>query len=269
MIGQTQLISDIDSLVGADKFPRFSIIVGDLGSGRRTLATYIANKLDALCTIIDTKAQDIREMIDNAYTATDRIVYVIACGDNMSITAKNAILKVTEEPPHNAYFILTLEILDNALPTIVSRGTVFRMLPYSKFDLTRYYNSKGLYDNIDIVLRLCNNLGEVDRLLDTDIVEFYNFVERVVDNIAVVSSSNSFKICNRIAFNDEQDKYDIRLFFKAFIAICLSRVRDSVRDYASGILITSTALRALRVSGANEGHIFDMWILDIRKSWFQ
>ena len=270
MIGQTAFTENINSLVTANKYPRFSIIVGQEGSGKKRMAKYISSKLGCVYADYGIGVDDIRQMIADAYRVSMPMVYILPDADKMSPAAKNALLKVTEEPPQNAYFILTLTDLNNTLGTIRSRGTVFYMDPYSVFDMERYCLTTHTVsaEEKQIICDLCETPGEVDKIVDMDTIKFYTYVEKVVDNIAVVSGSNSFKIANSIRFKDTDDKkYDLRLFWKAFMHICTTRLRDDPLKYAMGIKITSKYLQELRVTGINKQSTFDCWLLDIRKEW--
>jgi hypothetical protein len=123
-------------------------------------------------------------------------------------------------------------------------------------------------DERQIVDDLCVTPGEVDLLMEMGPVEFYEYAEKVVDNVAVVSGANSFKIAQKIKFKDtDTDKYDLRLFWKAFMTICSSRLREDPHRYAEGIKITSKYLQELRITGINKASTFDCWLLDIRKEW--
>ena len=93
---------------------------------------------------------------------------------------------------------------------------------------------------------------------------------KVVDNIARVSGANAFKISNKIALRDETDKYDLRLFWKAFMTECFRRAESNIDDILynmSAIDITSSKLRDLRIKGVNKQMLFDMWLLSIRECW--
>lgn len=271
MIGQNNLIHNIDTLIENKAFPRFSIIVGPEGSGKKEIAKHISNEFGYIRAIYGISVDNIRQLISDAYKVTLPTVYVIADADSMSPAAKNALLKVTEEPPQNAYFILTLTDLNNTLHTIKSRGTVFYMDPYSEFDIEHYYDAKYFQpgnDECDIITAICSTPGEVDKVVEMGTTEFYGYVEKVVDNIATVSGSNSFKIAQKIKFKEtDTDKYDLKLFLKAFMTICASRLRTDPIRYAEGIKVSSKYLQELRITGINKASLFDMFILDIRKEW--
>lgn len=207
-------------------------------------------------------------MIEDAYRVNTRTFYIIPDADTMSIAAKNAILKVTEEPPNNAYFIMTLQDLSNTLATIKSRGTVFNMEYYSAQEIGDYYTQNYDADLNDIILDICETPGEVDLLKTFGVYEFYSYVETVVDNIAEVSGANSFKIGEKIAFKaTDTDKYDLPLFWKAFNKVCVQRLREDPIRYAHGVKTTSKYLQELRINGVNKSSTFDMWLLAIREEW--
>lgn len=121
--GQKNLLQDIDTLVKNNKFPRFSIIVGDTGFGKKVISEYIAKHLEASFVPCSVDVESVRDTIANAYEMTEKTLYMFFDCDGMSTQAKNALLKVTEEPPNNAYFIMTVRDISNILGTLISRGT--------------------------------------------------------------------------------------------------------------------------------------------------
>jgi DNA polymerase-3 subunit delta' len=270
LIGQTAFINNVNNLISSNKYPRFSIIVGQRGSGKKKVANYISSKLGCVSANYGIGVDDVRQMISDAYRVSMPMVYMLPDADRMSPAAKNALLKVTEEPPQNAYFILTLTDLNNTLGTIKSRGTVFYMDPYKVSDIEEYCNANYTVSEEDLrtLGELCETPGEVDTIVNMGTTDFYSYVEKVVDNIATVSGSNSFKIATQIRFKEtDADKYDLRLFWKAFMNICTLRLREDTYKYSVGIRITSQYLQELRVVGINKQSTFDCWLLDIRKEW--
>lgn len=275
MIGQLELKNRIVSQIEDNTFPRFSILVGQPGSGKKMMCGFIATHLHAVKYTCGVGVDDIRKMISEAYKISTKVLYVIADADKMSIASKNAMLKVTEEPPQNAYFVMTLADANNTLNTIRSRGTVYHMNPYSIDELLEYGKMKTNYtlhdDQAKIIRNICENPGEIDMLFGNSDPEyardFYSYAEKVVDNVAVVSGANSFKIGDKIAFKATDDKYDLRLFWKAFMAICADRLSEDPFKYAGGVRVTSKYLQDLRITGINKQSTFDMWLLDIRQEW--
>lgn len=270
MVGQKILLSKIDALVENKTFPQSVVLVGQPGSGRKTLIKYICKKLGSVEATYGIGIDAIRQMIIESYKVATPMVYVLPDADKMSQAAKNALLKITEEPPQRAYFIITVSDVNSLLATIRSRAYIFYMDPYNSNEIFSYYSSKKEYseDDAGIVRELCETPGEVDTLVSMGVREFYEYALKVVDNIAEVSGSNSFKIAQKIKLKEtDADKYDLRLFWKAFMSICSSRLREEPIKYADAIKITSKYIQELRITGINKQSTFDLWLLDIREAW--
>ena len=267
MIGQTKLLEDIQILIDRKKYPRFSIFVGLKGSGKRTIAKEVGSMLKAhIVQLPDVKIDTIRSMIVDANKIPYTYLYILPDVDTMSLAAKNAILKVTEEPPNDAYFIMTVQDENTLLPTIKSRGTVFHMNTYTPTEIGKY----AMCDNVEdaqIITSVCETPGDVDVIKKYDPMKFYGYVENVVDNIAETSGSNSFKIANRINFKDDPEKYDLSLFWRTFMLVCLEKVSENPLKFTKGVQITSKHLQELKVTGINKSSLFDVWILAIREEW--
>lgn len=274
MIGQRELINKIGAQIGRDRFPRFAIFVGEKGSGKKTLAkelTRLGLKVSGI-SFSDIKVDSIREVIKSSYEITEPMLYVIADCDNMSSAAANALLKVTEEPPHNAYFVLTCENEENLLQTIRSRGVTYMLEPYSYEDKCDYIEvdpTPNWREDEEFILDVASNIGEVKSLLEMNVERFRKYVDLVIDNIAEVQESNAFKIGDKIALKDETDKYDLRLFWKAFRAICVDRMKDTddPLKYARAIAITGDSISQLNIRGINKQMLFDTWTIQIREEW--
>ena len=271
MIGQRELIKKIHGQIEREKFPRFSIIIGEKGSGKHTLIWDIATTLGCAVAFVSPKADEVRDVIENSYKVELPIIYAFTDCDNMSSASANALLKVTEEPPRNAYFILTCENLDNLLSTIRSRGVTYMMEPYQYNDKCDYLETQPNRiddDTMTFILDVASNIGEIKTLLNIDVAEFSKYVELVIDNIAEVSGSNAFKIADKVAFKDESDKYDLGLFWKAFRSACIDRGHeDDPIKYGYAVAITGDAIQQLSIKSLNKQMLFDDWLLKIRSEW--
>lgn len=270
MIGQIELRNQVKKQIENNVFPHFCILVGSKGSGKKTLAKEIGGieLLNAITMEVGISASDIRRMIENSHKMVDRTMYIIPDADTMSPQAKNALLKVTEEPPNDAYFIMTLEDLSSTLPTIISRATVYRMESYNVGELQEYLLEKDTSDREkNIIFELCDNIGEIESLLQIDVVEFADYVNLVADNIAEVSGANCFKIADNIAVKKDGDGYDLKMFLKAFMSVCLGRLKENPLKYSTGLSVTSKALQETGIRGISKQMLLDDWILKIREEW--
>ncbi len=76
--------------------------------------------------------ETVRNMRDSAYVLpneADYKVYIIDPADTMQDYAQNALLKILEEPPAYAVFILLCATKSALLPTVLSRTAVFSLTP--------------------------------------------------------------------------------------------------------------------------------------------
>ena len=273
MIGQINLLKRIDSLIEQNNLCQFLIISGLKGSGKQLIAKYIAEKLGALFILGGIKVDEIRDLLITAYTQSDKIVYYFDNSDDMSSAAKNSLLKTTEEPPLNAYFIIATEDLENILPTLKSRGMIFNIEPYTVDDIQSYIELKNYNmteKSLNIVSDICQTPGEVDLLVSYDVLKFYDFCNLVVDNIGTVTGVNAFKIANQIKFKEEKPGWDISLFLKMIQYIifekCLNNIFNKTMSYDLLNVITSIKYR-LRKSSINKSMLFDEWILKTREAF--
>lgn len=276
MIGQDFHQEWIDETIERNDFPRFALIIGPYGSGKKTLANYIANKLSKKIILpADVSVGSMRDLITIAHSLQEPAVFIVPDIDGMAVAAKNSLLKVLEEPPNNTYWILTACNKDNILSTITSRSVTLLMTPYSKDELTYYAQSTYAVteEDLKIILRVCSNPGEINDLMKNNLLEFYNYVKLVVDNIAEVSGANSFKIASKLCLKKDGEGYDLNLFWNAFKAECVDRLMQNLKDYkqlamwSAGISITSKFQNELGIPGINKVSLVDDWILSIRREW--
>lgn len=265
MIGQKNLLEVINRQLEQNVFPRFSIISGWEHSGKTTLALEIAKSLCYYPTVIDdVSIENIRNVIETAYSTVDSQVFIIRNIDTMSVSAKNSMLKVLEEPPQRAYFILTCNNLETLLPTIRSRATVYVMENYTQKELQEYAESKSA-KNIPTIIGLANSPAEVNILMRMDIDEVFDFVDLVIDNITTASLSNVLKIGRKIALKKDSEGIDLGFFWRRFAQRCFERSLTQIHPYAKWGHITMHKFTELcKTPSINKTSLFDTWILDIR-----
>lgn len=265
MIGQVSLLNKIDKLL--DNFPTFLILSGPKGSGKKTIVNEICKKLQLTPITCGLKIDNVREVLDLAYTQTEKICYIFPDADDMSIGAKNSLLKVTEEPPNNAYFIMTLTSASNMIGTIKSRGTVLELDPYSEQELIQYRESKKYKATNDDVLKLvCTNTGEVDELMSCNVDEFYKFASTIVNFIHVPKTGNIFKISKQVKQKSSDNGYDGILLMKAIRALYIQKALETKdKRFLLASDVCSKILTDLQIPTLSKTATYDKWIMDVRQ----
>lgn len=229
MIGQKNNIKTLIKWRCNKSVPKFIIIVGDEGSGRLTLAKVIIRMINAKGIIMGNSIDDVRETIENAYAITEPTCYIFRNADDMKNEAKNALLKVVEEPPNKAYFIMTVQNIDNMLGTIRSRGTVIRMEPYSIEQLR-------ILCSDEILLEYGSNPGQLQ--IDKKEVEIAeDCADEIIKALLTKSGTKLLKATTQLrSKKSETDKIDCDLFFRIFQKRLFNTMQLTLLEFNPGIL---------------------------------
>lgn len=267
--GQKKLLERIDKLIDNNLFPRFIILVGNRGCGKKVLSDYIARKLEANFVPCGTKADEVKDVIFNSYTVSEKTLYMFFDCDDMSVNAKNALLKVTEEPPNNSYFVMTVTDLSTVLETLISRGTVFNTEPYTIDDLKEFieYKKYEFTENEKkIIYQICTCPEEVINAKDNNVKEVYDLADKFIQFIGSANMANELKIATMLNLKkDQTDKIDPVVFLRCIMLCCNSYLYDSSKDdvkiFDSIIKETSKALVDLSKKSFSKQMVIDNWII--------
>lgn len=157
-IANNRIKEQLSVLKEADRLPHAIILEGDEGLGKKTLAKEIALNLfcrgkgDTPCrecpqcskviknihpdiyeysapaTPRSFSIKTVREIREDVYVSPNEAnykIYILGNCQCMTVEAQNALLKVLEEPPAYAIFILTVTTKSAMLETVLSRCVVF------------------------------------------------------------------------------------------------------------------------------------------------
>lgn len=145
MVGNTSLVRSVQKILEKKDRPHAWMFTGRSGIGKTTIARIIAKKLGAAqSAIFETNAADVRG-IDGVREIIERVNYRIP-GSPVSVfildechqltkEAQNALLKVLEDPPAHAYFILCTTDSHKVIDTIRTRCAEFQFNPLSADEL--------------------------------------------------------------------------------------------------------------------------------------
>lgn len=148
LIGQNE---NLDIINKWKTLPQFIIISGDEHTGKTHLITYLCSKFNLHYIKMKNGVGDVRKLID-IMEPNSETVYHFKNFDQASIQAKNALLKITEEPIPGNYIIITGS---SQLKTLESRARRIHMNPYSKEEVIKFMANYFVSDNLMNQLYCC------------------------------------------------------------------------------------------------------------------
>lgn len=269
MVGQASILSTVDTWIRGGQTPRFMIISGGKGSGRATLAKEISRRMKAYLIECELSVDAVREAVKNCYKCSAPTVYLFKDADSMSTAAKNSMLKITEEPPRQAHFIVTVQNSMNMLETLRSRATNIQMEPYTSYDLDKFFADR-VTNREPLIREVCDVPGMMLEMQSIDVKDLLTFCQTVIDNIQQVTGVNAFKIVQRIRIKEEGEGYDPELFFHCMVYELLRRVREGAKGeqlltYARMLNTTCKYRKEFSLTGVKKDATLDMWVLEMRE----
>lgn len=204
-LGNAPVKEALSRAFSAGRFPHALLFAGERGTGKRTLAALIAKSLvcrdreHAPCGICpsciradagshpdirtvegggasgDLNVDAARAMLEDAYRMPEEApnnVYIVRLSGNTSntaVAAQNKLLKLIEEPPDSAVFILLCPTVEAVLPTIRSRTQIFNLYPPEIGEAADWLRGKkGVEPEaaLELSRRLGGNLGRMQEALD-------------------------------------------------------------------------------------------------------
>ena len=200
LVGNTKTALAVTNALKENRLPHAILIEGDSGTGKHTLAEFLSaaavcsndnipcgeckncslQKANSHPDITVTAPEEgkkniavsqIRALKNEAYIKPHMAscrVFIIDCADTMNEQSQNALLKVLEEPPGNAVFLLIAESKASLLETIISRCVVLTLsCPETNVALA-HIKSITEYSENDILSALAtsqNNIGKALNIL--------------------------------------------------------------------------------------------------------
>lgn len=271
MLGQEKLVEQFNSYT-LSTFPKTCMLLGEVGSGKHTLANYVSNHLgiDLIDITENISTDTINEMCSN----TVPTMYLINI-DEVSYNKQNTLLKVLEEPVQCAYIMLLSTTTDNrfVLETILNRCIVFNLEKYSKETLKQFVTKKELEM---MLLDIADTPGQLITLQqgNVDYDAMYNLADTIIEKMNIANYANMLTIVTQFNFKDEYDKYDPVAFLKVMCMklrykIQLAQTKKEVNLYTDLLLRTTQIIELLPISRFNKENMFTSYLCqyweDVRK----
>lgn len=261
-IGQEINRHNIDTMLEENSLPRFIVIRGKEHSGRAFMAGYISYRLGAVKIFAESGVDGVRQCISNAYKTPVPVCYIFRDADNLSLAALNSMLKIVEEPPKQAYFILTMTEGSFLIPTLISRCLMVDMEPYTTSQLWRFNKD-------ELILKYADSPGTCKILESIDLADLVSFCNSILDNVAEVTTCNALKIVNRLKLKDSDDGFEPDIFLQVFGITALDRITalnsDLDKVYARCVIISYKYLSQIKKKSIKKSSTMDMFILELKK----
>lgn len=164
----------------------------------------------------------IKEASIRPFTAK-RKVFVVEHAEAMTVQAQNALLKVLEEPPAYAVFILLAESKEKLLDTVLSRTLKLQLLPLSAPLCEEYFNNRGEDDSSRAMFaaRFCQGiLGRGEKILTEE--AYYELYKNSVHELfGMLKSPATLTDAQRFLTEQKDNIFDVIDFWLLFLRDCL------------------------------------------------
>lgn len=222
-LGNIKAKEILASMTKTARFPHAVLICGEEGVGKKTFARIMAKSIlcekdTAPCGVCDNcqkinsgnhpdveeiteykkeasfKVDYVREIKSRAYLSPNEAkkrVFLIANAESMTAQAQNALLKILEEPPDTAVFILTTQNREKLLQTVLSRVVTIPLSPIDVADAVGHI--KKIHpdaDERDIRL-FSGNIGKALNLIENTSVK--TTFEKAREILNAIDSADKYK----------------------------------------------------------------------------
>lgn len=241
------------------RFPQTVLLTGSEGSGKWSLAKTLAAGL--LCTSKTNKpcgvcescqklqhnchpdieyidfddqeisvsiARDLRQKIYVLPNDSDRRVVLIRHAHKLNISAQNALLKVLEEPPKYAFFILTSEQAGGILETIRSRCSKYHLAPKNNdFDLSNLENITGFIKALSSAdeYKMLVNAMSFEKLSKSELKNVLGLIQAALHDCIFIANNLSANVLPEIGQKELANKVSYEKLIKLYDFIGTLRLR--------------------------------------------
>ena len=257
MIGQESIKSKLLNFSNVTSLPNSMLFIGDIGCGKHTLASELANHYGLPLLDITTKVS--HESIEEIYLSPLHAFYLINV-DEISERQQNALLKFVEEPLLNSHIILLTTSKRKTLDTIVNRCVSYEFKPYSKEELTQFIKE----GDVDEILSLCTTPGQIINLNVKALEGIHTLCDKMIKFMGTVNYPNALVIAQKINYKDEYDKYDFNIFLNCYKQHLLNDYLNTNSKLSFDLYnIVVEESKLLEISNINKGYFMECLLTKI------
>lgn len=253
-IGQEKLFKTINSYTTAN-IPHALLLLGEEGSGKRTIIKFIASKLGLKIVTITKADQD--KLIEYQQSPI-KTIYTVDLAELTYERDQNKFLKFIEEPSDSAYIILTNDSEIGVLPTILNRCQKLRIEPYTIDQLKQIKEFKD-----DIVYKVCRTPGQLNAIDNAKFVELYTLCDKLITILPRAEYANIISIATKINYKEDYNKFDFRIFFNMLKTVAFEKYINTKDNIAYKVYIyTTSQLQVLSQNSVMQKEPFMINFLD-------
>ena len=254
LVGQTKLYYKLDK-TSLDTFPRSLLLIGPKGCGKHSFCNEIGRTFNLLVDDITKELN--QETIEEIYQRVEPYLYYIDC-NQITVKSQNVILKFIEEPLKNSYVILGADSTNSLLPTVLNRCEKWFFKSYSKELLNTFIPKECPEDKREFILQLAETPGQVKQLFDMNVQGLVGLAQKIVEKLSVASLSNTLTITDKVAFKDEQDKFNCNFFMRALTNVVRDKIAsDNNYMYVRMYEVVSNAANMMTLPNLDKKNIFE------------
>ncbi len=269
ILGQKKLLDNLENICKSGRCGHLYIFEGERGIGKSTIAMHFAKSLICdnasgcgscdscksferlahpdVILVSETEKSEIgvdtaRSLIKEAYLRpqiSKKRVFIIKNAEKLNKSAQNALLKIIEEPPEYAVFMLLCENPAMLLNTILSRGVRIALPPLDKESLMGILKD-DFGDKADFYISYCGgNPGKLLEIVSDE--EFGTMRECVTDSFKWLFADRYgiYKICD--VFEKYKAKKDMLFsitesFFRDILLSKLGKEKYIINSDKNGLL---------------------------------
>lgn len=253
ILGQDNILNLIDSL-NIGNFPQTLMLIGPKGAGKKSIINYITSKFNIESSELDTST------IDDIYLQVNPHFYIVDI-NNITPKEQESLLKLVEEPPKNIFIIFTVDNVVNVLNTIINRCIIWTLNKYTEAQLKSFISNSN-YD--PYMLEIASTPGDILEMQDYNFNDIKELANKILLKMSKATLPNALSISSKLAFNDEKDKFNIRLFMLTLMNENLKIIKNS-RDsiYYSTYNIINKYSNKQSFNKLNQKYLIENMIIDL------
>lgn len=243
--------------------PHFIILNGDEGSGRSSIIDLIIHKFNYQTVTCGSSVEEVRNIVSMAYSLTSPTFYMFYSGDKLSVAAKNALLKIVEDTPKNAFFIMRTEF--GVIDTLKNRAFYYEMSSYTFDELKEYFIKENKEPIFNKYYQICKNIGQIKTFLSSPYEDIIDYCSKITDVISTVSQGNILNIPTKLNLDKTADKWNTTLFINILEWELFNKYKSTKEDkYFQAIFRLNDLKSRLRIVGVNKQVAFDNFLLGLK-----